>query len=334
MRVGDNPNKVLKIEVEEPARITVGVLNCIQSMDGYFAAALPVLELCIASIRANAGEAIDLLLVDNGSCEPVRKQLHEMMERGDIDYLVLNHRNIGKGNALLQILRGAPGDVVVYTDGDVFFRPGWLQAHVAVLEAFPEAGMVGGVPLRHTSKRNTDATKRWLDGKPDGVTLEKGRFIDEAGIREHAASCGIGPDDPQLASWLEGEEWRVVRNGVPCYVGMSHMQFAMPRAAIARLPHNRYRRLVGVEREFPDRVVDDLGLLRISTTKPFVYHMGNTLSEDWLRAEYERLVGKRQAPSGAPPRTVDHWIWKQQTVRRALRKIYMWSYDRYTQSIR
>src|SRR4051794_22873204 len=122
MRLGENPIKKLKLEAEPPAAVTVGVLNSIPELSGYHEGALDVLKLCVASIRAHASEPIDVLVVDNGSCESVRDALVALESDGAIDVLLLNSRNIGKANALQQILGSALGDVIVYADGDVYFH--------------------------------------------------------------------------------------------------------------------------------------------------------------------------------------------------------------------
>ena len=48
---------------------------------------------------------------------------------GKIDHLMLSKHNMGKLNALYRIMQSAPGEIIAYTDDDVFFLPGWLEAH-------------------------------------------------------------------------------------------------------------------------------------------------------------------------------------------------------------
>ena len=55
----------------------------------------------------------------------------------DIDYLLLAGQNIGKIGALQMIARFAPGEIIAYTDDDVFFLPGWLDTHLKIIDTYP-----------------------------------------------------------------------------------------------------------------------------------------------------------------------------------------------------
>jgi len=60
--------------------------------------------------------------------------LKELRDKGKIQYLILSSRNIGKMGALQIAFRAAPGEIIAYSDDDVFFLPGWLERHLEVLE--------------------------------------------------------------------------------------------------------------------------------------------------------------------------------------------------------
>ncbi len=61
-----------------------------------------------------------------------------------VDDLLLSQRNIGKIDALRILFNAAPGEIIAYNDDDIFFYPGWLEAHLEILDSFPKAGMVSG----------------------------------------------------------------------------------------------------------------------------------------------------------------------------------------------
>jgi glycosyltransferase involved in cell wall biosynthesis len=126
MRIGQNPAKFVKT-VAQPERITVAVLNYIPLLSGYYADLLSVLKAHLSSLRADAGLPFDLMLFDNGSCEEVQQFLLDEFNTGNIEYLLLSQKNLGKGGAWNILFGGAPGEIIAYTDNDVLFSKNWLS---------------------------------------------------------------------------------------------------------------------------------------------------------------------------------------------------------------
>ena len=325
MRIGTNPLKEAKQKISTPSAITVGVLNYIPAQSGYFREQLDSLALCLVSLRAHADQPFDLLVVDNGSCAEARSYLLEEWQAGRIDTLILNEANLGKMNAQMQILRAAPGDFVFYSDGDIYYRPGWMQAHLDVLNAFPEAGLVGGVPLHNLVDYHTAGTQAWVGDHHSEIVLEQGDLIPEEWTREFFHSIGT---EYRAGDWNQKQDWRITRNGVTAYVGASHMQFLTSRRVIERIPNRRFEFALEPEEDAHfDRSVAEAGFLRLSVSRPTVYHIGNSISEDWLKQEYQRLVqASPAAPQSAAPRR-RHWFWGRSKVRRILLRIYEWAFD-------
>ena len=328
MRTGQNPFKDAEKPIERPASITVGVLNFIPEQSGYFRGQLDSLKLCLASLRAHASQPFELLVVDNGSCNEVCTYLKDELEAGRIDTLISNHHNLGKMNAQMQILHGASGELVFYSDGDIYYHPGWMQAHLDVLAAFPEAGLVGGVPLRMLAEFHTAGTRAWAEGHPAEVELERGNLIPEEWSREFFHSAGTKYDAQE---WAGLEDWRVTRAGVAAFVGATHMQFLIPRTVIERIPRRRFEfALEPAEDAHLDNSIEAAGLLRLSVAQPVVYHIGNQITEGWLLEEYARLLGSSIKPSPAPEEKSGrkrHWFWGSSRVRRFLRWLSDWSFE-------
>lgn len=336
MRYGQNPLKEQEKPVKPPAAITVGVLNYIPNQVGYFRGQLDSLKLCLASIRHHADQPVDLLVVDNGSCDEVRAYLQDELASGNIDYLILNSHNLGKANGKLQILRSAPGDLVFYSDGDIYYRPGWVQAHLDVLKAFPNVGLVGGVPLRIQADYYTLGTLHWVEGNETQLSVERGDLIPEEWTRAFLKSVGV-PDrdfEKYFEKWRDLKDCRVTSNGVTAYVGASHAQYLTSREVIARLPHQRFGLALNTtDDQVFDRAIEDAGLLRLSTDRPFVYHIGNTISEDWLVDEFKRLMQQSPVQLNRPASTKRrHWFWGRSKVRSVFRRVYEWAFDMYYQN--
>lgn len=335
MRYGQSPLKTQKTTIERPAMVTIGVLNYIPEQVGYFKGQLDSLKLCLASIRHHADQPVDLLVVDNGSCAEVRSYLHDELVAGHIDYLILNSRNIGKANAVLQILRSAPGDMVFYSDGDIYYRPGWLQAHLDVMKSFPNVGIVGGVPLRNQADFYTAGTYQWVENNKELLQCDSGDLIPEEWTLDFLRSVGATGQQMQnhLADWQQLEDYRITRNGVTAYVGASHMQYLICRQAIEALPHRRFGLALSPEEDHVfDQTLDNAGFLRLSTDRPYVYHIGNSISEAWLAEEFKRLVG--QSPTQATIRATPtrHWFWGRWSVRTVVRWIHERTFDLYYQN--
>lgn len=336
MRTGTNPYKAL-LQVKPPCKITAGVLSHIPDSEGYYRHAFDTLKMCIASIHANADTDVDILVFDNGSIPAVRDYLLELQRAGKIDYLILSVRNIGRPNAIRHILRSSPGDLVFCADGDMYFHPGWVQAHLDVLSAFPEAGVIGGNPTRAHVAFHTKATMKWLETNGDKCDYQRGHFLTEDTLRKYLASFGAGNVDETLKEWEQQQDHLLTRRRVSAFVGSGHQAFLMPRRAIDALPHRRFEQATGMNPEIMDEVLDEQGFLRLSTYSPCVYHMGNRLTEPWLLEKYRELI--EESPRGQ--QAVDRiegawckWFWSRAKIRRILRRVYHWSYGKYMQTER
>jgi glycosyltransferase involved in cell wall biosynthesis len=333
MRFGKNPLKGEGNLVEPPAEVTVGVLNCIPDQVGYFRGQLDSLRLCLASIRQHADRPFDLLVLDNGSCSEVRSFLENELSSGQLDYLILNNRNVGKRNGLLQILQSAPGNLIFYTDGDIYFRPGWMQAHLDIMETFPNVGLVGGVPSRRIAGYYTAGTMNWVEANKNQLIYEKGNLIPEEWTQELLRSIGFPKEDDSVEEGRHIEDCRVTFGGVTAFVGAGHMQFLARREVIAQLPEPRSKQAMGGIDVILDRVVEDAGWLRLSTDRPLAYHIGNVINEEWLIEEFERLVSDESVQlNGSSIARRRHWFWGRSRARQVLRWLYTWAFDLYSQN--
>jgi glycosyltransferase involved in cell wall biosynthesis len=281
-RIGINPARG-KFSGYQPARVTVAVLTYLPDLSGYFEGRLQVLQLVFASLLAHTELSHDLMVFDNGSCPEVVDYLLDMQRAGHIDYLIRAKQNIGKIDALRILFNAAPGKIIAYSDDDVLFYPGWLEAHLDILRVFSDVGMVSGVPIRNAAnhaRRNLDAlttTNPWFR------VLQERRIPDEWEI-DWAISTGRDPDrylaethnqtDLVLQQWIDEN----------CYLeaigSANHFQFVTPKEVILQaLPSDWTGKLMGHMIEL-DEAIDNLGYLRLSTAKRYTRHLGNALSED------------------------------------------------------
>lgn len=274
MRVGQNPARFVE-KVAQPAEITVAVVNCIPFLSGYFESSLEVLKVVVDSLHASREEEhpYDVMVFDNRSCAEVRAFLQESYEQGKIQYLVLSDTNIGKLGAWNFMFGAAQGKYIVFSDGDVAFRPGWLSASLDLFETFPNVGMVTARPYR-ASNKFSGSTVEWASKQGPGV-YEQGRFIPWDTFWEHARSIGFAEEEARR-DYLKDDEfdYRLTYHGKIAFIGAGHFQFMAPRDLLQKIIPLPSLQPIRGERGLDD-AVDKLGYLRLTTGTPLVWHMGN-----------------------------------------------------------
>ncbi len=276
MRIGHNPARFVE-KVAQPADITVTVVNSIPFLSGYYEQSLGVLKTVVESLNATREPArpYDVMLFDNHSCAEVRAYLKEACDQGKIQYLVFSDTNIGKIGAWNYMFGAAQGKYIVFSDGDILFRPGWLSASLELFETFPNVGMVTARPFR-SPKKYSGATIDWARQQAAGV-FEEGGFIDWEILREHGRSIGIS-EDRAREKYPKGRDFRLTYQGKVAYVGAGHFQFMTRRDLLQKIIPLPSEQPMRGERDL-DIAVNDMGYLRLTTQQPLVLHMGNRLPE-------------------------------------------------------
>lgn len=318
MRVGQNPIKTVE-SIAPPAPVTVVVISYIPFLSGYYEQSLEILCLCLASIKANTEGSYDLMVFDNGSCAEVREYLQAEHEQKRIQYLMLAERNLGKPAAWNMALAAAPGEFVAYADSDVFFYPGWLQASLTALKAFPDAGMVTAMPMLIPEKYST-ATLKWAK-KQSGVKVERGDLLPWEDFWRHARSLGDS-ETRAREFYAANEAVRLKAKGKNYFVGAAHFQFTARKAALqavlpipADRPMGRVRLL--------DEAMNAAGYLRLCTGEWYVQHIGNVMPRPSDLIHGNSLLSAPVLTSRRLP-----GIWRFAPLRKLLQWLYGWSFDR------
>jgi len=270
-----NPSRH-QVSEYRPARVTLAVLTYMPNFDGYFSHRFDILRLSLDSLLANTTIPYDLMVFDNGSCVEVVDYLRGLNDMGKIRYLLLSSENIGKIGALQIMFQAAPGEIIAYSDDDILFEPGWLEAHLQIIDTYPDVGMVSGLYLRSQMREGLEAVEGFA-GRPD-VEATRGRLIPEEWERDYVANSGREwATHAQETAHLQDLELRY--QGVACLASAHHAQFVCPRQVILKaLPDQWSGRLMGKVREI-DLCVNQMGYLRLSTRQRVTQLMGNVVDE-------------------------------------------------------
>ena len=263
-----------------PARITLAVLTHVPNLAGYFEHRFDVLRLCLESLIANTPEPHDLIVFDNASCPPVIDYLRELRDEGHIHYLMLSSQNIGKIGALQILFRACPGEIIAYNDDDIFFLPGWLDAHLKILETYPKVGMVTGFYIRSHMSYAVETTRAFADQA--GVQAQEGMLIEREWEQHYIDNMG--------RTWEKYEEeirgcqdLEFTYQGVKTLASAGHHQFIAPKKMLLEaLPKEWGGQLMGKMLEL-DWAIDGMGYLRLSTREYVTRLLGNAVNEENLR---------------------------------------------------
>lgn len=326
MRFGQNPAKKID-EVAQPERITVALITYIPFLSGYYAQSLDVLRVCLGSLVAHTTRPFDLLVFDNASCPETVSYLVDLKEKGIIQYLILAEKNYGKVGAWNFIFRASPGEYIAYADSDVYFYPGWLEKHLQVFAAFPEAGTVTGLPRRGRRTFYTRTIEQ-LGGLRDAV-VEVGKFIPDEWILDHARTLG---KLETVQEDLDKDDYRITRGGVTVYATATHFQFMVKSETVRKyLPFASDRPMGDNVAQF-DRAIDEDQFLRLATAERVVRHVGNTLDLEFIHSlpDYIRDgIKKPEALISTSRRTAPARLFAYKPVKRILLRLYDWIFRLY-----
>lgn len=318
-RIGINPGRDRVISYR-PARVTVAVLTCIPFLQGYFSTRLETLKLCLASILKHTDVPYDLLVFDNASCPEVKEYLARMVEQGAVRYLVTASENVGKLGALRIIAGAAPGEVIAYSDDDTLFYPGWLSAHLRLLDGFPHVGMVSGSPWRTLFDHAISSNVRLAQTDPE-VHLRYGQVIPEAWEVDYAVSLGRDVT-AHLELVRKMQDIIIERRGMHAFASASHNQFVIPRSVLVAFTQGKWSgRLMGGMTDF-DNAVDDAGYLRLTTAERTVKNIGGVVTPELHQEALELGLNPDQDLAGKPRGGSGGALVRWKPVRWLLQGIY------------
>jgi hypothetical protein len=314
-----NPARKKSISYQ-PSRVTAAILSYIPNLEGYFTHRLDVLKLSLESLIQTLPAEIDIVVMNNGGCSQVIEYLNHQLELERIDYVIHSHRNLGVIGGFKVLFNAVPGELIAYCDDDVFYYPGWLEAHLRILEAYPQTGMVSGAPVGYSSEHATTAVDEFIAGASEGLTIEeRSRVLDW----EESWAISTGRDVADHLKHSQNNPHQLLAlQGVDAVTSAKHFQFLTPKKVICQALETDWSGSLMDGLVELDEAVDRLGYLRLSTPERYTRHIGNTISAEIL--EEANLLGINLDLDVSDIREGEHWILKIPGSGRLLWPLYRW----------
>ncbi len=318
-RYGMNPARNKNISYT-PSRVTAAMMTYIPNLEGYFTHRLDVLKLSLESLIHSLNGQTDIIVMNNGSCAQVREFLDHQLESGRIDYLIHSRRNLGVIGGFKVLFNAVPGEVIAYCDDDVIYYPGWLDAHLEILDTFPKAGMVSGAPVGFSSEHAVTAVESFIAAeKQDLSVMEKPRVEDWE--ESWAVSTGRSAAE-HLQTIQDTPNKHLIYQGVEAIQSAKHFQFVTPKKVICEAFSPEWSGSLMDGLVALDESVDRLGYLRLTTPIRYARHVGNTISRE-IQQEAEKL-GVKTTGEVPDVQEHEHWLLRIPGSGRIMWPLYRW----------
>lgn len=277
----------------QPKETTMVLLTCIPFREGYYATRFEVLKLCLASLLKHTDAPFDLLVFDNGSLPEVVQFLVKLREEGKIQYLLLSGKNIGYLPALNVAFAAAPGEVIAYSDDDVFFHPNWLSQHLEILKTYPKVGLVSGRVIggNHFISSIPAVCQQY------GIQMKSFETPSEWS-ESWSVNLGKDPDWWKKLAQEQGlKQYLLEYKSVKAFSGAQSISFVFRKSILKEMPPVREKRFVGDDGMWRSEI-DKLGYMQLSTYHKTVDHIGNAVDEFWKKEAQKYGIDVEQNAKG------------------------------------
>ncbi len=318
-RYGMNPARN-KNTSYAPSRVTAAMVTYIPNLEGYFRHRLQVLKLSLASLIHTLDGSCDIMVFSNGSCQEVNAYLEKLLASGKLHYLIRSRENLGVIGAFKILFNAAPGEIIAYSDDDVFYYPGWLPASLQILDTYPNSGMISGAPVGFSSEHALESVDLFLSQHTGEVQWsEKPR--NPAWEEDWARSTGRSTAD-HLQEIGESPLLKISYRGVEAVKSAKHFQFVVPKEVVCQALEGEWTGSLMEGLVSLDEAVDRLGYLRLSTPKRFTRHIGNAISEAVAREAESLGITLELEPAAVEE--AEHWLLRIPGSGRILWPLYNW----------
>jgi len=154
----------------------------------------------ISSVESCQGTDYEIIIVNDGSMELLTKRvLHYLKDNG---YLVINQSNQGLAKARNKGIANARGRYILPLDCDNKIRPEYITKSIAILDEFPEVGVVYGDVQLFDERTDILPVPDF-----DINRLAMGNFIDACAVFRKQLWLDCGGYDDKIPDKLGYEDW-------------------------------------------------------------------------------------------------------------------------------
>lgn len=284
MRIGTNPEKekFQKIQyklhrVIIPVYIPNDSHDYFKNLDIVFYASINSLLKTIDAKQTN------ITIINNNSTKEVTEFIDNLLCKGLIDKHVKYHWNYGKVYSILQEARASYEDFITIADADVFFFNDWQNQVHRVFNEFNKVGVVGLTPDPHMAFYCNSSLifSKFL-------AIKKGKIVDnydlelfEEGINNKYFFVNNNNNWKNKQYYLEKSDLKVV-------IGASHFASTYRKEVFNKLKIDKPIFVFpGGELNFLDLPIDKLGFYRVSLSRAYAYHMGNSFKQELMNYKTE-----------------------------------------------
>jgi glucosyl-dolichyl phosphate glucuronosyltransferase len=208
------------------------------------AAALQKTLDALEKVRIPADCKAEVIVVDNGSTDDTAKVVRTAnLPKLNVEYLYEPRR--GKSNALNAGLVRAQGEIILFTDDDVFMSEDWVEQMVAVFLQRQADAVVGKIVLAQNLQRPwLSVLQRWWLAAPGDQSDDRPEMIGaNMGIRRSVLNRVPGFDSELGPGALGlGEEWLFASQLAEAgfRIAFARMATVIHQPEISRLRRNQW----------------------------------------------------------------------------------------------
>lgn len=291
MRIGLNPEKDKEIfEKEAYHRVIIPIY--IPHQKDYFKESLEVLKVCLFSLMKTINSDTKVSLISNGSCDEVNVFLKVFAEKNEVDRLIINRENIGKMNALITETRASFEKFITFSDADVFFDKDWLLNTYKVFNTVKQAGYVSMNP----TPVNLTLANSTLFYNLFKFNIKKQKVYDTCNVDDlRHFHKSIGRPKEYTEAMLQKnvcllKKWNYI-------VGAGHFCCTIKKEELLKfvpITKSNIAASGGSETRYLDLPFDKCGLYKVSSPKAYIWHLGNTIDQEWVTNKVNALQEYRE----------------------------------------
>lgn len=277
MRIGTNPNIHKKIDIlQKSHRVIIPVY--IPNFEGYFKDSLNVFKVCIESLLLTINSDTVISVISNASCNEVNEYIFDLKKSNKIDRAIFNKENVGKMNAIIAEARASFEEVITFSDADVFFDKSWLLNTYNIFKTYPKAGLVSMNPMPGSYGFSASTIFSNVFQLKKKKTSELCSFDDLENFHK-----SIGRDKKSTEQLYNKNVAYLELDNVRVLVGAGHFCCTIKRQLTLNYVPQQKSNIAasgGSEAKYLDIPIDSSRQWRLSSTKAYIWHMGNTLEKD------------------------------------------------------